>query len=666
MGEDPVTELPLDLELAGYPTKCLLSSTSLPVPSVRLEFNHITCTIPPSPHCHHPRLALDNVSGHANPGQILAIMGASGSGKTTLLNILCERHALNKISHIDSHQDDGKLSSFYSKFPKSEKKSESGLSATGSLLLNNTPSSRELFRSYGVYVTQEDHLLRTFSPRESIAFTASLKLPRSFTPAQQQQQVEHVIKMLRLQDCADTPVGDFRHPGISGGERKRTAIAVELLSNPSICILDEPTSGLDSYTALKVIEVLRDLAYSGRTIIMTVHQPSPEMYELFDSLLILSDGKSVYFGPTDDARNYFESFGMHIPATTNPADFFLRMVENQLDNDDDYVDLLDSSKEEMQLLLEKINDASNKELFRKFSQDSKMHSLLPCTVETKTFEVRPMSEQIKCLAKRAITNYWRQIETTAMQITQVLFCSLLVGLLFFDLGTSQSSVTSRKGALFEIMMNLFMLSFASIACSFPSERPLFLKEKANNMYSTSTYFWSKVTLEFAFQSIWPLMYLSIVYFMVGFQSSLSNFLWFVIVALLVTNIAYSVGLFMGSCLTVPEHTMQILPMVVIPLTLFVALFLSQNSIPVYYVWMQWISPFHYAYELFCIIEFVGLSFECSSSDGSICTYTTGESVLTALEIDVDDFYLNLVCLVAIYLTFITGSFAALSWRKERV
>eukprot|EP00475_Leptophrys_vorax_P028677 TRINITY_DN4166_c0_g1_i1.p1 TRINITY_DN4166_c0_g1~~TRINITY_DN4166_c0_g1_i1.p1 ORF type:complete len:720 (-),score=180.59 TRINITY_DN4166_c0_g1_i1:130-2259(-) len=668
---DFVTELPADFDVeysaggaASFMTP-LSPNLRNSVRSVCLEFNDVCCTVPnPVDKKAAPKLLLNNVCGVARPGQILAIMGSSGSGKTTLLNILCQRHELT-ASSLEEANEMSRSATLYDRISKGHEKSDTGLTATGLITMNGQKTSRELFRSVGVYITQEDILLRTYSPRESIAFTAALKLPDSFTKEQREEEVSQLLDILRLEKCADTPVGDFRHPGVSGGERKRTAIGVELLSNPSILCLDEPTTGLDSFTALKVIEVLRVLADNGRTIIMTIHQPSLELFELFDSLLILSEGKEVYFGPAQSSRDYFCSLGMQIPLSTNPADFFVRLVENQLD-DDDFLELIDSSKEQTTLMVQTALAASEKKLYLQYIGSHWEHrfatSNLPVLVKENI--ARPLYEQVWCVTKRSFTNYARQPETTIAQIVQFFFCATLVSLLFCDVGSNQASITTRKGAFFEMMMNLFLLSFFTVACTFPGERPLFLKEKANNLYSTTVYFFSKTILEVGLQCILPVIYVTIVYFAVGFQTVFQNYVMFVCVALLLTNVACSMALMFGALLEIPEFTVQLMPFCVYPLTLFIAIFIADDTVPDYYIWMQWISPFHYAYELFCIIEFDGLVLTCD--DDETCTYSSGNDVLTALGIDADNLAYDFIALVIIYGICMVLAYAALLKRKQRV
>ena len=168
---------------------------------------------------------------------------------------------------------------------------------------------------------QEDALFATQTPREAITFSARLRLPASTSKSSITDLVEGMITSLGLEKCANTLIGDKMIPGapgrpppprpslsgdaagISGGEKKRTAIGVELIGDPGILFLDEPTSGLDSYAAFQVVKILKSLAGNGRTVITTIHQPSSEVFEMFDDTMLLADGRIVYNDRCDDSSS---------------------------------------------------------------------------------------------------------------------------------------------------------------------------------------------------------------------------------------------------------------------------------------------------------------------------------------------------------------------------
>jgi len=220
-------------------------------------------------------------------------MGSSGAGKTTLLNILSDRIG-----------GSGKIE--------------------GDMTANGKPLSQIDFGSYSAYVMQDDVLLETMSPREAFLFSAKLRI--SGTVEEKIEKVEILIKELKLTKCADTAVGSVLARGISGGERKRCSIGVELVTDPSVLFLDEPTSGLDSYTSLVVIKLMVKQARTGRTILSTIHQPSSDIFNIFDRLLLLCDGNTIYQGAAKDATKHFNAIEYTCPTYSNPADYFMEQM----------------------------------------------------------------------------------------------------------------------------------------------------------------------------------------------------------------------------------------------------------------------------------------------------------------------------------------------------
>ena len=196
---------------------------------------------------------LKSVSGYAAPGQLTVIMGSSGAGKTSLLNILADRiRVVSKNTRM-----------------------------SGNILINDTlPVTRQVFQKYGGYVQQDDVLFATFTVREALTFSARLKLKTS--ESEQDRLVEQIIYDLGLSGVSTSQIGDIKRKVLSGGERKRVSIGVELVSDPSVILLDEPTSGLDSFKAQSICSLMAKLARDkGKTIISTIHQPSSEAFFFF-------------------------------------------------------------------------------------------------------------------------------------------------------------------------------------------------------------------------------------------------------------------------------------------------------------------------------------------------------------------------------------------------
>lgn len=234
---------------------------------------------------------LKGITGMVKPGEVLAMLGPSGSGKTTLLTALGGR--LGRVG--------------------------------GSITYNGKPFSNEMKRNIG-FVTQEDVLYPSLTVAETLVFTALLQLPNSLTQKEKINHAEAVIAELGLNKCKDSIIGGPFIRGVSGGERKRVSIGQEILINPSCLFLDEPTSGLDSTIAQQILSILLKLADGGKTIVMTIHQPSGMLFYMFHKVLLLSEGFPLYFGEASGAMDYFASIGFCPSVTMNPSDFLLDLA----------------------------------------------------------------------------------------------------------------------------------------------------------------------------------------------------------------------------------------------------------------------------------------------------------------------------------------------------
>lgn len=245
------------------------------------------------------RTILKGLTGIVKPGEILAMLGPSGSGKTSLLTALGGRVGEGK----------GKL--------------------TGNISYNNKPLSKAVKRTTG-FVTQDDALYPQLTVKDTLVYTALLRLPNSLTRQEKIKQAEAVVTELGLDRCKDTIIGGPFVRGVSGGERKRVSIGQEILINPSLLYLDEPTSGLDSTTAQRIVSILWELARGGRTVVTTIHQPSSRLFYMFDKILLLSEGNPIYFGLGSTAMDYFASVG-YSPSVEriNPSDFLLDIANGK-------------------------------------------------------------------------------------------------------------------------------------------------------------------------------------------------------------------------------------------------------------------------------------------------------------------------------------------------
>eukprot|EP01052_Picozoa_sp_SAG31_P027972 SAG31_NODE_2663_length_5278_cov_29.536011_2_plen_372_part_00 len=240
---------------------------------------------------------LQNLSGEMQAGKLLAIMGPSGSGKTSLLNTLAGRVPITG--------------------PKDR--------LSGEVMVDGQPQKD--MAKISAYVMQDDNLFALSTVKETLLFAAKLRLPKCMSDDEKQAAVDRVIAKLGLEPAKETVIGNQKIRGISGGERKRVSIGIELLHNPPLIFLDEPTSGLDSFQAQSVVETLQNLAQNGHTVVCSLHQPRSSIYAMVDSLCLMAGGQCAYFGPAGNScHQHFASLELAVPADFNPADHLLDVV----------------------------------------------------------------------------------------------------------------------------------------------------------------------------------------------------------------------------------------------------------------------------------------------------------------------------------------------------
>lgn len=372
---------------------------------------------------------LHNITGALKPGRLTAIMGASGAGKTTFMNVLSGR--------ITAHR---------------------GVTLSADIKVNGEPA-KNMQRIAG-YVLQDDIMLPSLTPREHITFAAKMQLPTDISAQDRETKIAATLRALRLEGCADTQVGEPGvKRGVSGGERKRTSIGIELVSDPKILFLDEPTTGLDSDTAASLMETLQSLAHeAGRTVACTIHQPSSEIFRMFDDIILLASGKLAYYGPANRVVEHFASLGRHCPPATNPCDFLLTELHHaQLADKEPAAELgrLNTTLLEEAYLRSPIRRAALEPVQVRFVCLSARVLTRPCQnlthVDKEPNTPGPLKHFVY-LTQRAFKSFSRNKDATIVKGVQYVFVSLFSGLLFRALGLDAPGVQGRVGTLFSFLM----------------------------------------------------------------------------------------------------------------------------------------------------------------------------------------------------------------------
>ena len=293
--------------------------------------------------------------------------------------------------------------------------------------------------------------------------------------------------------------------------------------------MDEPTTGLDSFTATSVIETLKELAQKkGKTIIQTIHQPNSDMFEIFDRLMLLARGQVIYFNEAKHAVEHFSQIGYNCPEMSNPADYFMSImsyetVEQEVEEGNE----ADQNLSIPELYAKKIkmfSDAyQNSEL--KNDPDEMYPGLQALTDADLVQSDASWFYQFGLLCSRNFTNIMRLPMTSYVKLIVTVMTAGFCVLLFNgikDLENWQEGVQNRRGALFFITMTMAFNAIQNVILIFPDERPVFLREANNNMYKVSAYFWAKIVSEFPSSLLTPVIFGSIVYFIIG----LNDELWF--------------------------------------------------------------------------------------------------------------------------------------------
>ena len=498
-----------------------------------------------------PKQILNKISSELRPGELTAIMGPSGAGKSTLLNVLAGRAPYG--------QAEGKIS------------------------LNGKATDPSAYRSRLAYVMQEDALFAMQTPNEVLYFTASLKYP-NMEEEERRALVASAIESLGLERCQDTLIGSDLSPGLSGGEKKRTAVAVELISNPSLIFLDEPTSGLDSYSAFELVKILRRLADNGCSIICTIHQPSSEVFELFSRVILLRKGILAYDGKTTGLVQYFAEAGFQCKKNYNPADFVMTKLQTLSD-------------EEMTPLVKAVTPRKVKS------------SIGGSTKGAKT-KMAPFFLQLRHLFMRELYQFLRDKETLKARFVMTIVLAFLVSAVFWqtskewgDDGDARSifvAISDHRGAIVFVTMNTMFSSSQPMLLVFPQERPVFIRERISGTYSTFAYVLAKTSVDVPAGLAQSALAMLGCYWTIGFNG---NIIYLIGTLTLLCAVSSSLSLLLGAAANNAQEAVNLSPVLFIPQLIFSGFIIPTQNIPVWMRWLQWTAPFKYTLGLGLLIDF---------------------------------------------------------------
>ncbi|XP_059620007.1 protein white [Phlebotomus argentipes] len=573
---------------------------------------------------------LKNVSGYARGGELLAILGSSGAGKTTLLNTLAFR-------------------------------SPSGIHVSSSAVraLNGIPVTASELRARCAYVQQDDLFIGSLTAREHLIFQAMVRMDKNIPYRQKLERVDEVISELSLIKCQNTVIGiPGRIKGLSGGEKKRLSFASEALMDPPLLLCDEPTSGLDSFIAHSVMQVLKNLVEKGKTVILTIHQPSSELFSMFDKLLLMASGRVAFFGTPAQATQFFARIGRPCPTNYNPADHFIQVLAISTCNEEE-------SRENINKICDAFSQDEIAGEIRKTIKAMRSSDSHPAPIDTVKRYRAPWMTQIRAILWRSWISMMKEPLIMKVRIIQTLMVSILIGLIYFQQKLNQNGVMNINGAIFMFLTSMTFQNVFAVIHVFCAELPVFLRERRSHLYRTDTFFLGRTLAEMPTFIILPILFTCIAYPMIGLLPQFANFAISAAIMALLANVATSFGYLISSMSSSTSMALSIGPPIIIPFLLFGGFFLNSASVPIYFTWLSYLSWFKYGNEAMLINQWASVQpGEIVCNHANITCPTSGAIVLETLNFREEHFMYDILGLFLLLILFRLLAFLTLWWRAR--
>ncbi|XP_021904036.1 pleiotropic drug resistance protein 2-like [Carica papaya] len=499
---------------------------------------------------------LRNVSGAFRPGVLTALVGVSGAGKTTLMDVLAGRKTGGYIE--------------------------------GEISISGYPKNQKTFARISGYCEQNDIHSPHVTAYESLVYSAWLRLAKDITAEARKMFVEQVMELVELNPLRNCLVGLPGVDGLSTEQRKRLTIAVELVANPSIIFMDEPTSGLDARAAAIVMRTVRSTVDTGRTVVCTIHQPSIDIFEAFDELLLMKrGGEVIYAGPLGRHSHKLIEYFEAVPGVPNIKDGY---------NPATWMLEISSSAAETQINVDFAEIYSKSELYQKNQEIIKeISSPIPGSKDLH-FPAKYSQDfftQCKACFWKQHWSYWRNPQYNVIRLCLTISTGIIFGLIFWNKGgkrEKQQDLLNSMGAMYAAVFFLGSTNASAVQPVVVIERTVFYRERAAGMYSALPYAFAQVAIETIYIFIQAILYALLLYAMIGFDWEVKNFFWFFFF-MFMSFMYFTLYGMMVVALT-PSYQMAAIVMsfFISFWNLFSGFLIAKTRIPIWWRWYYWGSP----------------------------------------------------------------------------
>ncbi|PUZ38885.1 hypothetical protein GQ55_9G231900 [Panicum hallii var. hallii] len=468
---------------------------------------------------------LQCVTGKLSPGRVTAIMGPSGAGKTTFLNAV-----LGKTS---------------------------GYKKDGLVLINGIPESMQSYKKIIGFVPQDDIVHGNLTVEENLWFSSCCRLSKGMSRSHKVRVLERVIESLGLQEIRNSLVGTVEKRGISGGQRKRVNVGIEMVMEPSLLILDEPTTGLDSASSQLLLRALRHEALEGVNVCAVVHQPSYTLFNMFDDFVLLARGGLIaYHGPVSEVETYFAGLGVKVPDRENPPDYFIDILEgivktkirgNVTPKHLPLLWVLHNGYEvpdDFQKDLENINTIRELYTVRSISSEQSLAEQTENT-DSAHHNVRQSNKSLERKTPGVFAQYGYYLGRVAKQRLRESTQQAVDYLILCIAGICIGTIARVRDDSFGVASYGYTIMAVSLLCqlaalrSFSPEKLQYWRERESGM-SSLAYFLARDTIDHFNTAVKPIIFLSTFYFFNNPRSTLrDNYLVLLALIYCVTGIGYT-------------------------------------------------------------------------------------------------------------------------------